>query len=108
MKTSLSSAEVKQRATQNFTPMGYSIKTTSETQIVFSDGRDVNWVLFVILLLCILIGAIIYYFLACKEHQIILNIIPLEKGCEVNLNSTTPKSSTDANNFMNTLPQLVQ
>lgn len=104
MRTSLSSAEVKQRATQNFTPLGYSIKTTSDTQVVFSDGRDVNWVIFVLLLLCILIGAIIYFFLVCKQHEIILNIVPLEKGCEINLSSTTPKSSLDANNFLNTLP----
>ncbi len=105
VKTSLSPTDVKQRATEALTPQGYTIRTTSETQVVYEDGRDVNWIVFVLLLLCIIVGAIIYYFLACKKHEIIVSIRPDGTGSEVNVTSTTSKSSNDGNSFLNTLPK---
>ena len=105
MKTLLSPNDVKQRATEALTPLGYTIRTTSETQVVYEDGRDVNWIVFVVLLLCIIVGAIIYYFLACKQHEIIIGIRPDGTGSEVNVTSTTSKSSNDGNSFLNSLPK---
>lgn len=104
MKTTIKPFEVKQRASDTFSALGYSTKTSSETQITYEDGRDVNWLYFVLLLICILVGAIIYYFIVCKKHEIILNVRAEGQGSEVTISSTTPKSSMDANNFINQLP----
>jgi hypothetical protein len=104
MKTSLKPYEVKQRASDLFSALGYSTKTSSENQIVYEDGRDVNWLYFVLLLLCVLVGAIIYYFIVCKKHEVIINVRAEGQGSEVTVSSTTSKSSMDSNNFINQLP----
>ncbi|MEM3447904.1 MAG: hypothetical protein QXO75_02675 [Nitrososphaerota archaeon] len=97
-------AEVRKRATEFFTAREYSIKTTSDTQIVFSDGRDVNWwVFFILLIFVAIIGAVLYYFLATKTHEVIISLRPSVFGCEIDVASTTSKSSIDANDFLNTL-----
>jgi len=103
MRTSLSKADIRTRASSHFAAANYTIATESDTSIVFNGGKAINWVLFVFLLLCILIGGIIYYVVS-KQHQAVLSIAPADGQFEVTGTGNTNKAQQVINGFIASLP----
>jgi hypothetical protein len=57
-----------------------------------------------VLLVCVvLVGAVVYYVIA-KEHQIVINIMPVDGRFEVTATGNTPKAQQIANTFTASLP----
>lgn len=103
MRTSLSKAEIRTRATAHFSAANYTIATESDTSMVFNGGKAISWVLFIFLLLCIIVGAIIYYVVS-KQHQAVLNISPANGQFDVTGTGNTAKAQKVVSGFIASLP----
>jgi hypothetical protein len=103
MRTSLSKADIRTRATAHFGAANYTIATESDSSMVFNGGKAINWVLFVFLLLCIIVGGIIYYVIS-KQHQAVLNISPANGQFDVSGTGNTNKAQKVVNGFIASLP----
>lgn len=104
MRTKLTKADLISRATTHFGASNYTILTQTESSIIVQDGKDINWPLFIFLLICItLIGAIIYW-VVVKTNQIVINFTPVNGYLEVIATGNTTKAQAQALAFMNSLP----
>ena len=103
MITSLPKKDIFTRANAQLGAANYNIVSQTETSIVYNGGKAINWVVFVLLLCLVLIGAIIYYLIA-KEHQVVLNIMPVNGNIEVTGSGNTTKAQQVVNTFIASLP----
>jgi plastocyanin domain-containing protein len=104
MKTKLTKADLVSRVTTHFGATNYTILTQTESSIVVQNGKDINWPLFIFLLLCItLIGGIIYWAVA-KTRQIVVNFTAADGFLEVSATGNTKKAQAHAAAFLTSLP----
>lgn len=104
MKTNLKKTDVISHANAQMGASNYTILTQTEGSIVFQGRKDINWVLFVFLLLCVLVGAIVYYVVS-KNSQIVVNWAQTNGTLEVSASGNTKKAQAVASSFLNSLPK---
>lgn len=106
MKTSLNKAEIVARVTSYFGAANYTVLTQTESSIVVQNGKDINWPLFIFLLICVtLVGGIIYWVVA-KTRQVVVNFTPTNDHLEVTATGNTKKAQAEATAFLNSLPSV--
>jgi len=103
MKTSLPRNEIFSRALTQFGAAHYNVQSQSETSIILNNGKDINWILFVVFFCLAGIGAIIYWAIA-KQHQIAINIMPVDGRFEITGTGNTAKAQQTLNTFLSSLP----
>lgn len=107
MKTKLAKDEVVAQAVGHFSADNYNIQSQTENSIIFRDGKDINWVLFIFLFICVIaLGAIIYWVVA-KEHQVILQFRTINDYLEVTAIGNSKKSQSTASAFLSSLPPVL-
>ena len=74
----------------------------TDTQIVFEDGRDFKTGWMIIGILFLLIGALLYYFMA-KKHTVTIIIGERDSSTNVEVITNTRRSLTDGNAFLTSL-----
>jgi hypothetical protein len=105
MKTTVAKSEILARATTFFGRAGYYVRSQTVSSIIFQDGKEINWVLFVVLFFfTALIGVLIYWIIAGRR-QIIISIMPVDGMLDVLVAGNNRKSHQLADSFMKTLPQ---
>jgi uncharacterized membrane protein YagU involved in acid resistance len=102
IKTSISRANLVQRISAYFGPTGYSISSQSENTVVLQDGKDMDGCLFVLLIVLLAIGALIYY-LAAKSHQIVVTWENRDGLLYVSATGNTYKAQQQASVFLDSL-----
>lgn len=102
VQSALTQAEVKTKANSSFSAKNYNLVSQTDTQLVYEDGRDVKAIWLILGILFLLIGAVLYYFLA-KKHTVTVIISETEQGTNVETTTNTQKSLTDANAFLASL-----
>ena len=101
VQSSLSLPEVKLKASSFFSKE-YTLVSQTDTQIVFEDGRDFKTGWMIIGILFLLIGALLYYFMA-KKHTVTVIIEERDDGTSVEVITNTRRSLTDGNAFLASL-----
>ena len=101
VQSSLSPDEVKTKANLFFSK-NYKLVSQTDTQFVYENGKDIDAIILIIGVLFLLIGAILYYFLA-KTHSVTVIVSERANGSNVEVISTTQKSLTDGNAFLASL-----
>ena len=81
---------------------GYTLKIKNENQLLFTDGKEFNSTLLVLLFLMLLVGGFIYYLLA-KTHKISVSISDVSGGLYVSAAGTTQASNVVAVDFLESL-----
>jgi hypothetical protein len=81
---------------------GYYLKENRENQLIFTDGKDVDNTLLIILFLVLILGGFIYYLLA-KTHTIIIDLTKVRGGLNLNIKGSTETSDRIAEDFTDIL-----
>ena len=102
VQSNLSLGEVKTKANTYFSSRNYSLVSQTDTQLVYEDGKDVKTIWLILGILFLLIGALLYYFMA-KKHTVTVIISELDQGTNVETTTNTKESLTDANAFLASL-----
>jgi len=101
VQSSLSLPEVKLKASSFFSKE-YTLVSQTDTHIVFEDGRDIKTGWLIVGILFLLIGALLYYFMA-KKHTVTIIIGERDAGTNVEVITNTRQSLTDGNAFLASL-----
>ena len=96
--------EVSQKALDFMTTKDYKLISQTESSITFENGRNCSTGILIILIIFLLIGAIIYYFLA-KKHTITVTFIEAAGGTNVECSTNTTESLKDSQDFLRALPK---
>lgn len=83
MKTHLAKIDIVARATSKFGMKGYSIRTNGDNSVVFEDGKELNWILFLVLLFFTAVIGVIIYWMVSRRKQIIIIFMPFEGHVDV-------------------------
>ena len=100
--TSMSKELATQRAIQHLAAKDYKLVSQTEEMLVFEDGKDISTGWLIVGILFLLIGALLYYFLA-KRHTITVTITETDSGTKVQCTTNTTKSMMESNSFLSSL-----
>jgi hypothetical protein len=88
------------RAIPFFTAKKYQLQTQTDAIVTFqSEEREVNWVVLIVFCCLGLILAIVYYFVFCQKHQVILSFNVLSDN-QVTATGNTEQAKKDAQEFI--------
>jgi hypothetical protein len=100
MRTNLTQKEFIGHATAYFGQAGYHIRSRSAADIVFQDGKDINWVLAAFLLVFTVSIGMVIYLIAVGRKQIIFSFFPLNGQIDVLVAGSSPKIQQSALAFL--------
>lgn len=103
IQTPVTKSNLIQRINTYFGSSNYTIFSQSENNVVLQGGKDIDGCLFVVLLLLLLVGALIYWVMA-KSHQIVVNWENGDGFLTVTATGNSRKAQIAAMNFLNSLP----
>ncbi len=83
MKTSLSRDKIIDLAIAEFGRNGYRVISCKETDIVFQNGKDIDWGLALFLLVFGVVIGMIVYLVTARPRQIVLSFLPLQGQLDV-------------------------
>jgi hypothetical protein len=102
IKTSVTKSNLIQRINTYFGSSNYTISSQSENTVVLQDGKDMDGCLFVLLIVLLAIGALIYY-LAAKSNQVIVTWENGDGFLLVTASGNTYKAQGQASTFLDSL-----
>jgi hypothetical protein len=103
MRTGLPRDKIIDLASTEFGPAGYRIRSHSETDIVFQDGKDIDWGLAWFLLVFGVVIGLIIYLISVRRRQIIVSFLPLDGQTDVLAAGSSEPVHKFAQNFLKTL-----
>jgi|GEM_PF-5953263 len=95
-------SEVHEKAVAFFSSLNYNVSSSTDNMLVFSGGKDLNWIIFIILLCLGILLGLVYYLLA-KEKTVTLTFKTQKGKTIVNAVGSCEEARKDGQKFLDSL-----